>query len=190
MILVIISIILVAVVVGVVVSHSRKHKNTSMDQPTSLHPTASPTEKPGRCEFYKIPFENFTDEVLATYDDIRDNFIPAIIPGFDSSVLIEEPCGAMDLAVSWYAYDVVRNGISFEDYSSQRFLLALLYTSLSGVDWDTTKYFQYLREGLECQWERVQCDDIGRVMSIDFRGIQGLSGTIPTEIGLLTSLSK
>ena len=179
--------IVIAIVVVIFGSGSKVDSPKSLSPPTS-HPTVSPTETPGRCEFGgKIPFGRFNDTVLDKYDYIRYTFIPTIISDFDPAALGDDPCGAMDLAISWFAYDVVTTGV--EVYSSQRFLLALLYTSLGGNNWSTSNFFHYLREGWECTWERVGCDDSGRVISIDFRGIQGTSGNIPTEIGLFTSLS-
>ena len=182
--------IVVAVVVVVAGSGSKEMPLTEF----TTRPTSAPTKKPERCTYSaKIPFKNFTDDVLDTYDILRDKYISTVIPGFDPAFLPADRCGPMDLAISWSAYDLVKRELDVSEFSGQRFLLAFLYTSLDGKSWSTSKLYHYLRDGDECgKWERVGCDDDLQVISLDFRGIDGLSlaGTIPTEIGLLTNLSK
>ena len=190
------AIVIVSVIIAVIVVVARRTDSVGESQTLQSYttPTAAPTETIEKCEYmFKIPIAHFTDEIHEKYENIRDTYIPDAIPEFDPTILIADPCGPINLAISWFAYDTVQRGVSTQEYSLQRFLLALLYTSLGGNHWHTTDFFHYLREGDECsKWERVGCDDAGNVDSLDFRGTGGLSlaGTIPTEIGLLTSLSK
>ena len=74
----------------------------------------------------------------------------------------------------------------------QRYVLALLYFSTSGNNWDSS--FNWLSEYSECEWwdefhssktnNGITCAEGGKVEIINLRS-NGLLGTIPSEIVLL-----
>merc|ERR1712151_763514 len=65
----------------------------------------------------------------------------------------------------------------------QRYVLALLYFSTSGNNWDSS--FNWLSEYSECEWwDGITCTEDGKVEIINLRS-NGLLGTIPSEIVLL-----
>merc|ERR1719215_2170360 len=76
----------------------------------------------------------------------------------------------------------------------QRYVLALLYFSTSGNNWNDKGSFNWLSEYSECEWwddtqsvqlkSGITCTEDGKVEIINLR-LNGLLGTIPSEIVLL-----
>jgi hypothetical protein len=75
----------------------------------------------------------------------------------------------------------------------QRYALAMLYFSMNGVSWENNAL--WLDNGNECsRWGSsygrvIICTDTGAVVDLDLSD-NSLSGMLPPEIGLLTSLGK
>mmetsp|Transcript_34895 Transcript_34895/g.75622 ORF Transcript_34895/g.75622 Transcript_34895/m.75622 type:complete len:1183 (+) Transcript_34895:233-3781(+) len=79
----------------------------------------------------------------------------------------------------------------------QRYALATLYYSTSGDEWEACgedcelNGHPFLSDAHECLWMGIMCLGDGRIATIDFgRNGLGLSGEIPSEIGLLSSLMR
>ena len=79
----------------------------------------------------------------------------------------------------------------------QRYALATLYYSTSGDEWKPCgedcdlNGRPFLSDAHECLWMGIMCLGDGRIATIDFgRNGLGLSGDIPSEIGLLNSLMR
>eukprot|EP00549_Striatella_unipunctata_P008361 CAMPEP_0118680296 /NCGR_PEP_ID=MMETSP0800-20121206/4279_1 /TAXON_ID=210618 ORGANISM="Striatella unipunctata, Strain CCMP2910" /NCGR_SAMPLE_ID=MMETSP0800 /ASSEMBLY_ACC=CAM_ASM_000638 /LENGTH=475 /DNA_ID=CAMNT_0006576415 /DNA_START=102 /DNA_END=1530 /DNA_ORIENTATION=+ len=73
----------------------------------------------------------------------------------------------------------------------QRYILALMFYSMNGEDW---QYTWIETNGIggndkpECVWDGVQCDKSNNVIKIDLATI-GLAGSIPSEIAELSHLT-
>ena len=71
--------------------------------------------------------------------------------------------------------------------SIDRDALVALYNATDGANW--TDNTNWLSDEPLGDWHGVTTDDQGRVTELDFRGNQ-LSGTIPPELGNLSSLTE
>ncbi|KAL3941237.1 MAG: hypothetical protein SGARI_000668 [Bacillariaceae sp.] len=104
------------------------------------------------------------------------------------------------------AYDWLINDPSYWNYTDttliQRWVLATFYYSTDGDAWDTDVFppdvqlgkAAWLNYSSECLWESTNqgangdvCNDNGEIFALHLRNV-GLNGTLPEELGLLTSL--
>ncbi|KAL7490391.1 hypothetical protein ACHAWT_000019, partial [Skeletonema menzelii] len=75
---------------------------------------------------------------------------------------------------------------SMDPKQSQLYALKAFYFATNGDSWDINSGWLDSSQS-ECDWFGVTCDDENIVTSLDL-GNNNLSGSIPTEIGLLKSL--
>jgi Leucine-rich repeat (LRR) protein len=72
----------------------------------------------------------------------------------------------------------------------QRFALVVLFYAVNGPSWSDDR--GWLNSGNECvSWnvQDLQCNSNGEISKVELNDISGSGGTIPFEIGLLTSLT-
>ena len=96
-------------------------------------------------------------------------------------------CSPTDAAfVAWFQNIPGRGGVSCGDPDDRAALVAL-YNATDGPNWSTST--NWLSDKPIGEWYRVGTDETGRV---DWLGLweNGLSGTIPTQLGNLTSLKS
>jgi hypothetical protein len=67
----------------------------------------------------------------------------------------------------------------------QRWVLAVLYFQLDGVNWS---YETFLSGSSECDWDQITCDEDGSVTSITLTD-GGLKGEVPPQLAGLTKLT-
>ena len=94
-------------------------------------------------------------------------------------------------AVEWLVQDEIENGSFWpRNEMIQRYVLAVLFYSTDGSSsWDhDPNFFKPLPV---CEWRSsdLSCDTNGSVVSIDLHD-DGLRGTIPEELGFLTTLTQ
>jgi hypothetical protein len=140
--------------------------DTSTFVPTSV-PTSAPT---------------FVDEELF-------NLLNSV--SFDGGVSLIEPGSPQNQAYLWLAGNENLASLSTER-RVQRFALASLYYSTDGPSWSQTQ--DWLTDVDECTWFSTSsggaiCDQTGAYASLDL-GFNGLMGTLPPELGLLTGLTR
>ena len=82
---------------------------------------------------------------------------------------------------------VAVNGASRTVERSDRDILAALYGSAGGENW--TRGDNWLTDAALGEWYGVEVNDSGRVVSLDLSS-NGLTGTIPPELGNLASLNS
>lgn len=123
----------------------------------------------------------WTDEIQSQYYNLRENYIPTILPNFDED---EQSCDPTNTAL-WQLSNDTLYGAKVTD---NRYLLTLLYGNWDGEGW-RSKESWLSTEISECQWEGIGCTDDGLVRTISLES-NNLGGTMPTEIALLTALSK
>lgn len=116
---------------------------------------------------------------------------------FDGGAALHNASSPQSMALEWLLQDSVNATNVYEDWRLiQRYVLAVLYYSTSGENWKESE--KWLSRENECTWfTRSPADEIpvcrktdGRYLHIVLEG-NGLSGTIPVELALLSdSLRK
>lgn len=164
-------IILMLVIVGIVLGVAINIPQTSPDSKPSPSPTDSTPTPP-----VEIP------------QDLIDLLSPI---SFDDGDALETPFSPQNKAAIWLAGNDNLNSYSHHK-KIQRYVLATLYYSTNGDEWDTN--VGWLSDGDECDWwkdttqpiyDRDSCSSGGAVVNlILYRN--SLDGTIPEEIALLS----
>ena len=109
---------------------------------------------------------------------------------FDSGASMQVPGSAQNQAYVWLAGNENLSTLSTERLI-QRYALATLYFSTNGPSWSQTQ--GWLTQDDECSWFSTggvgaRCSN--NVFTTLDLGFNGLSGSIPPEIGLLTGLTR
>jgi len=129
--------------------------------------------------------------------DIRTNILTV-----SEQALVDDLNTPQGQALTWLIEDDDRLLCPLDDLI-QRWVLAVIYFSTGGDNWDQcsdagidlcgsqdpflTKR-RFLSSFNECQWAGISCNINSKVTEIEFEE-NNLIGTIPTEIGLLTDLA-
>jgi len=143
-------------------------------------PTAGPTSSPTPIPMEQIIFSNLI----------------AIVAGLSPTFAIDDTGSSQFRAMEWMSHDPNYFSYPYEQIV-QRWTMAVLLDSLgipilpeSGRSLQSSGFWSFEHE---CEWfpgENVfECDESNRTIGIQFRN-KGLVGTIPPEIGLLTSVGK
>jgi hypothetical protein len=119
----------------------------------------------------------------------------------DSS-LIRDPSTPQGKATQWILNDDPRQLCPSEPKLIQRWVMAVFYYSLEGDEWrlcsSTSRLCglippfldqrPFLSQFSECDWAGITCNADDCITEIEFEA-NGLGGTIPSELGLLTELA-
>lgn len=107
----------------------------------------------------------------------------------DASIL-SNPHSPQSKAVEWCKTDIKTHHVEDPSRVAQRYVLATLYYSTNGTGWTTNKNWG---DGHECEWYGVGCEtgenDVVSVTYLDLNS-NNLKGTIPQEIGYISSLEQ
>eukprot|EP00986_Skeletonema_menzelii_P011701 scaffold6116_cov145-Skeletonema_menzelii.AAC.1 len=128
----------------------------------SLNPSSSINPSPTPSEVPSVSSEPSLDPSSNPTVSIDPSFEPSGVPSVSS-----EP--------------------SMDPKQSQLYALSVLYNATNGDSWDNNSGWLDSSSQSECDWYGVTCDDENIVTSVEL-GFNNLSGSIPTEIGLLKSL--
>ncbi|CAJ1962396.1 unnamed protein product [Cylindrotheca closterium] len=92
-------------------------------------------------------------------------------------------------AIQWTAIedDFVLNTMVVTSELLERHALVTMYYNLRGEGWVFDSSDNWLTSTSHCDWEFVECDENGSVISLNFRS-KGLQGSLPAEIGNLSNL--
>eukprot|EP00980_Cylindrotheca_fusiformis_P020407 scaffold7428_cov63-Cylindrotheca_fusiformis.AAC.2 len=121
-----------------------------------------------------------------------DLLATVVMPGVDTISNLNETAPQYR-ALEWLAYNDTR-GLTIDDNATElleRFSLVTFYYSVGGDSLRKSEYLDWsgwLKNSSHCDWDNFNCDEDGRVTSLDFM-IGGLRGTLPTEIGNLKRLT-
>jgi hypothetical protein len=131
----------------------------------TLSPTPAPTLSP----------EAFLSDLLSSIS-------------FDDGVALSTPSTPQSMAFYWMVTNNTNLRTLPNEKIVQRYALATLYYSANGDSWNRKDY--WLTDNEECgTWQSLTCTDNGTVSNLDLRD-NNLNGTIPPEIGLLTTLGE
>ena len=98
-------------------------------------------------------------------------------------------------AVEWLAQDKVEHGSSWSGYELlQRYVLRVLYHSTGGQNWNNGATQFWFGASSVCEWPEVNTQNLycnGNTQQVYIISLSGdnLQGTLPDELGLLTSLT-
>jgi hypothetical protein len=138
-----------------------------------------------QCEcFQRIAF--IGDDVREIYKTIKtsDDFVN-LLP----SDLQVESCTPSNLALMWSAWDL---GAIFDvgdvrvlERIRNRFILALLYASWDGKEWETQT--NWISNQSECMWYGVDCDEDSKIVQLSLPS-NNIRGPLDHRLGALTDL--
>ena len=100
-------------------------------------------------------------------------------------------------SAQYLAFDWLANDENFDEYSisrlTQRWVLAIIFLSTGGKKSWSSHGSKWMSDANECSWfsthSSYNCDEDGRISVISLAET-GVTGKIPSEIGLLTGLGK
>jgi hypothetical protein len=178
----------VGIGVGVGVSQRNKEGNDNTQQRSGVESTkcnyaGNATAMPNvflQCECEET-ISIWTDEVRTQYYSLRESFVPTILPEFSEE---EDSCYPSNTAL-WQLSNDTLYGANATD---NRYLLTLLYATWDGEGWRSKRGWLSTIIS-DCQWQGIECNSEGLTRSISLEA-NNLGGTIPSELGLMTSLRK
>jgi hypothetical protein len=102
------------------------------------------------------------DDVRQRYDSLLETFMSSVISDFDEAI---DSCDASNQALVWLSSGLNNAGEAQDFVRRERYALAYFYMDQGGVGWSDNSL--WLSEVDVCQWDRVSCDQNGRVVSLD-----------------------
>jgi hypothetical protein len=163
LILLLVAGIVVAVVIAVGVGVGGDTEDASEDDDTAPVPTESPT----------------TAAPTTLYDRIF-----TLASGFSGTAILQEETSPQSQALQWSYGDSFSSQWS-DDEILERYALTTMYYQLDGGRW--TSVTDFLLPSSYCDWDGIQCDDNGKPSNITLVN-ESLSGSLPPEIGLVSTL--
>jgi hypothetical protein len=137
--------------------------------PPTAYPTANPAAKP-----------TLAPQVMVLMQLLSSK-------SFDGGAALRTPSTPQNKALNWLAENAALSSYS-DQKKIQRYVLATLYYSTNGDNW--VNKFGWLSDSDECNWyndaEGPFCVG-GFVGELDLHGPNGLAGTIPPELALLSN---
>jgi hypothetical protein len=189
--IVVILLVIGGVAAGVGIALSGKDEEESTGIEVTSTPGSSSTDEPlSRCFVpgMDLAIWKNSSSSLERYNALIENVVVEVIPDFEASAEPADNCAPDNLALIWLSSD---EGVFPKERVVTRFLLALLYFSLNGDRWKVNT--GWLDSSDECDWYGLICNNnnnsnnqvIGLTLSKN-----GLYPMIPSELGLLSNLSK
>lgn len=147
--------------------------------PTKI-PTQDPTIRPTMSTIAPTPSQptiNTSNETLALTNYLNEEYGVYVKPNTSAS-----------LAVEWLALEAILDNrdLVLTSKLAQRFALLTMDYALSATTAEPTSLSVGTVNEDECSWNGVTCED-SKVIGIKF-GAMNLQGSLPTEIGMLSSL--
>eukprot|EP00980_Cylindrotheca_fusiformis_P000269 scaffold66_cov115-Cylindrotheca_fusiformis.AAC.1 len=184
-----VGIVTIGAIVGAVVG-------TTATKDDNEQPTEVPTG-PIQCpDFGDIDpdIANFSEETLNRYNYLIENIVRRLIPAFSSSNTANDECSPVRGALIWLSKSD-QTPLQSAEALTNRFLLACHFIAWKGgEEWTQEKSKNWLSDTSECDWYGISCDDDGVIIELNLHKVQNatigsaLLGTIPSEIGLFTTL--
>jgi len=162
----------------------------------TCNPSAFPTYLPSAYPTY-LPSGIPSKVMILSFSTAMEIFVP--ISGEES---LKNETSPQYLAMDWIVnHDEANMALKDEDKIVQRYILAVLYYSTQGKNWNNQCNF--LSEKDVCDWNEftnsaiddsiqfsgiTRCDEAKNVENINLVN-ENLTGTIPSELGMLTKLT-
>jgi len=129
-----------------------------------------------------------SDSAIARYEDLLNGIVLEVNPDFSEPV---SSCEPENLALAWLATDEYSSSTSEVVTLTNRYVLAVLFQSWTGTDWNTNT--GWLSPSSECEWFGITCEGTG-VVGLELGDNSLRSSTsengLPVELFALTSLRK
>jgi hypothetical protein len=117
------------------------------------------------------------------------SYIASVLPEYSIEIAENDPTSPQARALDWLQDDPRHN--EYELYRLlQRYALAVLYYSTNGDSWENRT--GWLSSDNECEWyndDQELCDESFRLHTLRLSA-NGLDGTIPAELELITDLTQ
>eukprot|EP00592_Proboscia_alata_P015579 CAMPEP_0194394034 /NCGR_PEP_ID=MMETSP0174-20130528/123631_1 /TAXON_ID=216777 /ORGANISM="Proboscia alata, Strain PI-D3" /LENGTH=852 /DNA_ID=CAMNT_0039189789 /DNA_START=100 /DNA_END=2654 /DNA_ORIENTATION=+ len=168
--------------------------NMTLKAPTYL-PSGHPTYLPSAYPTY-LPSGIPSKVMILSFSTAMEIFVP--ISGEES---LKNETSPQYLAMDWIVnHDGANMALKEEDKIIQRYALAVFYFSTQGKNWN--HQYNFLSDKDVCAWNGYKnstrdnldqfsgvqrCDEAGNVQNIELVS-ENLTGTIPSELGMLTNL--
>jgi hypothetical protein len=167
----------------------------------SLPPaTGSPTDAPSVLDTFPPTLEPTSQLALMPTDaptaiEVTQRFIDGL-PQYSLKLAAADASSPQAKALDWLQKDPLYDKYENVYRLNQRYALAVLYYSTNGASWNNRS--GWLSNTSECLWyiyddpgseDDDKCPDDSRLSILDMDG-NGLAGTIPTELELLTDLQE
>jgi hypothetical protein len=126
-----------------------------------------------------------------TSPTVRPTYFKSGLPPYSLEIADNNASSPQAKALAWLQDDPL-----FDEYEMyrlyQRYALAVLFYSTEGESWDTEyNTTKWLSIASECEWETAAsgeiCGENSRLLALE---LQGLGGSVPTELELLTGLER
>jgi Leucine-rich repeat (LRR) protein len=168
---------IIATVVGIVVSGDDPKDTPSPVNAATMNGVCSIQDIFSECQDGASIFaSDIPDCALEQYDSLL-GLLTEIVP---SLVDMEETsCAPENLALLTLEAN--------EENSTDKYILNVFYFSTSGHEWFDSS--GWLSTEYQCEWWGIVCNDEGVIESLETES-NNLSGSIPTELGVLTDLSR
>ena len=131
-----------------------------------------------QCECFGT-IEIIPDDIIALYEQLRADVTKELYSG--AFVEPRNSCHPTNQALIWLSSG--NNRDSGDLYT--RYVLAASYYAMNGTNWDSSDL--WLSEQSECTWFGLQCNSLHKLSSFTFDA-NNIHGTLPTEMGYLTTL--
>ena len=171
--------------IGVGVAHGSGGKNAQIQNPivsSSSPPSSAPTRM--MCTNGLDPsLSNLSKNATTQYDDLLKGLVHDLFPDYVAPT--EPSCDAINVGLIWLANETtVLPSWSLRN----RFILAVFFLSMKGNERKPTS--NWMSPVSECKWQGVTCDQTREKIIMLQPTFGTIAATLPSEIGLLTDLSK
>ena len=163
--------------------------------PTTARPTQRPTAAPTTPNPTPLstpsPTLRLTPNPTPPSTTVFDGML-GFAQTVSSSSSLSIPSSPQYQAVEWLAQDKVDNNSNWSGYELlQRYVLRILYLSTNGENWRNFASTSWFGAASVCEWGsfNAQCNGNGQQVDELRLWNYNLQGTIPDELGLLTSLT-
>jgi hypothetical protein len=120
---------------------------------------------------------------------VAEQFLSGL-PAYSMKLAKNDPESPQAMALDWLQKDPLYNEYELHRLN-QRYALAVFYHATKGSSWINSD--KWVTEGNECSWYATEdgdtCGENSRLTVLSL-GDNALGGTVPTELELLTNLSK
>jgi hypothetical protein len=185
--LVVLIILLLVIAVSVTVSLLVSGVGDGQDKSEYENASGSSQEPYAEEAYADVSPAPSTSPTTAAPTSFYENIL-ASVSEYSGTTVLEDQNSPQYKGLQWVYGDITSNN-SEEPMSDtdimERFALSVLYYSTAGGRWATV--IDFLVPSDHCMWDAIECDGDGKLINITLVN-ENLSGSLPPEIGLLSSL--
>ena len=177
---VVMCLLIVGIVVAVVIPITRQDDGQGKTRVESPPPPAG-RDDDAEVDTSLVPSSSPTTFAPTTFEER----IFTLISAYSGLVVLQDQSTPQFRSLQWVTTDA-----SVADWSDEqildRYALAVLYFGNDGLRW--ARVTNFLLPTFHCEWDGVSCNENGEPSTLSLVN-EGLSGSLPREIGVLSSLT-